>query len=534
MDTRGVILYNKGNKCIIRAIVCLYSLRKHWYGPVTFFLEEPYPKEFEEVCKFFNVDIIYNSNPAQKALVRSAEVCLFSPYDRTMWLDADCIIVGAIDEMFDYLDEHDVAIPHFAGWWSDGGTISKRIKRYTGIAPQETIDEALKHHPAINTGILSFKNNVQFMKDWVELAKKGDGKMFIPDETAFQVLYPSAKDSIFIAPTDFNVSVLHDHDKSKDRRIIHYHGQKHVLKHKNCDLWKNEFQEMCDTNIANINSFLQYADKRLAKYLKAKADGIDGFDLETTIVTACDPHYVEILKCTYPNWVKYKKIDEYPVIVFVNGMDIETDERLEFLRKEKNVKLIPWAMPEAENHREEMLSAFVFGSAEHVNTSYWLKIDADSYATDYKPLLSEKMKNYKFCGHKWGYSRPKHIQMLDKWAKNHWKGKLRKSPPMIDEGRIEGNRFYHNKKRTISYVQLHQTKFTKFCVKIIKGKRLPAPTQDTYMFYVADRFCPDKIGVVNFKRDHGFTQGRGKGGAEPIRQKLLEVDKKNEESEKDK
>jgi len=327
---------------------------------------------------------------------------------------------------------------------------------------------------------------------------------------------------------------LHDHDKSKDRRIIHYHGQKHVLKHKNCDLWKDVFKEMCDSNIANINNFLQYADKRLKGYLKAKQDGLEGFDLETTIVTACDPHYVEILRCTYPNWVKYKKINEYPVIVFVNGMDVNTDERLEFLRKEKNVKLIPWALPEAENHREEMLSAFVFGSAEHVKTSHWLKIDADSYATDYKPLLSERMRHYNFCGHKWGYSRPKHIKMLDEWAANHWKGVLKKASPMINEGRVEGNRFYHNKKRTISYIQLHKTKFTEFCVKLIKGKRLPAPTQDTYMFYVADRFCPDKIGTVNFKRDHGFTQGRGKGGPENIIKKLLEVDKKNEEDKKEK
>jgi len=532
MDTRGVILYNKGNKCIVRAIVCLNSLRKHWYGPVTFFLEEPYPKEFEDVCEYFNVDVVHNSNPEQKALVRSAEVCLFSPYDRTMWLDSDCLVVGAIDEMFDYLDDYEVAIPWFAKWWSDGGTISKRIKRYTDIAPQEAIDEALKHHEAINTGILSFRKDVQFLKDWVELAKKGDGKMFIPDETAFQVLYPSYKDKIFIAPTDFNVSVLHDKDNSKDRRIMHYHGQKHVLKHPNCDLWKSAFKEMCEANTANINDYLQYADKRLGKYLKAINDGLEKYDLETTVVTACDPYYVDILKYTYANWVKYKNINQYPIIVFVNGMDVETDERLEFLRKEPNVKLIPWEMPEAENHREEMLSAFVFGSAKHVTTSHWLKIDADSYATNYKPLLSEKMRQYDFCGHKWGYSRPKHIKMLDEWAKNHWKGRLKNASPMINEGRVEGNRFYHNKKRTISFCQLHKTKFTQFCVKILKGNRLPAPTQDTYMFYVADRFSPDKIGIVNFKRDHGFTQGRGKSGAEAINEKLLEVDRKNEEEAK--
>jgi lipopolysaccharide biosynthesis glycosyltransferase len=525
MESRGVILYNRGEKCLVRAIVCLENLRKYWYGPVSFFLENTC-EEFEKVCEHYNVDVIHNENPEQKALVRSAEVCIFSPYDRSMWLDSDCLVVGKIDEMFDYLDEFDVAIPWFAGWWSDGGTVSKRVKRYTGIAEQHFVDAALEHHPAINTGVLSFRKNVKFMHDWVELAKKGDGKMFIPDETAFQVLYPSSEDRIYIAPTDFNVSVLHDKGQSKDRRIIHYHGQKHVLSHKNCDLWKAEFKRMREGNIANINSFLKYADKRLKKYIEMVDAGYEGLDSETTIVTACDPHYVEILKHTYPNWVKYKKVDKYPVIVFVNGIDIETDPRLDFLRQD-NVTMIPWSMDNVDSHREEMLSAFVFGASEHVKTDYWMKLDADSYATDDKPLITEKMKQYNFCGHKWGYSRPNHIEGLDEWAKNHWKGALKKASPMINEGRIEKNRFYHNERRTISFVQLHKTKFTNFCVKILKERRLPVPSQDTYLFYVASRFCPDKIGRMNFKKFHGFTQGRGRGGPESIIQKLKEVEEKN-------
>jgi hypothetical protein len=527
-ETKGVILYNRGNKCIVRAIVCLYSLRKHWDGNVTFFLEEPYPKEFEDVCKHFNVDVSYDSNPDQKALVRSAEVCLSTPYDLTMWLDADCLIVGKIDEMFDYLEEFDIAIPWFAGWWTDGGTISKRIKRYKGIAEDHFIEKAIQHNPSVNTGIFSYRKGLKFMTDWIELAKKGDGKMFIPDETAFQVLYPSAEEKIFIASTDFNVSVLHDKGQSKDPRIIHYHGQKHVLNNPTCDLWKETFKYMCEHNIANINHFAKnYPDKRLKRYIKAKESQESGYDSETTIVTACDEYYVDILQVTYPNWKKYKKIDKYPVIVFVNGMDEKTDPRLEFLRKEKNVKLIPWDMPNAESQREKMLHAFVVGASEHVKTDYWLKLDADSYATDDRLFVTEEMKKYKFCGHKWGYSRPYHIKKLDEWAKGHKKKELNSAPPMINEGESKGRRFYHKGRRTISFIQLHQTKFTKFCVNLLgSGKRMPAPTQDTYMYYVAKRFSPDKIGTMNFKRNFGFTQGRGRSGAEAIANKIAEMEEK--------
>ena len=55
-ESRGVLLFNRGEKCVIRAIVALYSLRKYWKGDVTFFLEDPYPHEFDEVCKYFSVN----------------------------------------------------------------------------------------------------------------------------------------------------------------------------------------------------------------------------------------------------------------------------------------------------------------------------------------------------------------------------------------------------------------------------------------------------------------------------------------------
>ena len=378
---------------------------------------------------------------------------------------------------------------------------------------------------------MSFKKSdkwTKFVTDWVQLADKGaKQRIFIADEVAFQILWPSADEwglKIHIAPRDFNVSVLHDHGKSKDIRVWHFHGQKHVLDHPNCKIWKDTFNEMCENNIANINHFLQYADKRLNLYMKQN----NGECVDTTIVTACDPYYVDILRLTFENWRKYKDIDKYPVIVFVNSIDVN-DERLDFLRL-PNVKIIPWSLLEADDHREEMLSAFVFGAAEHVKTDYWLKLDADSYATDDRPFITDKMKEYAFCGHRWGYSRPKHIKALDEWAKGHWRKKLKNAPPMIEEGRIEGRRFYHNVKRTISFIQLHKTRFTKFCVSLLRERKLPAPTQDTFMFFVQNRFDPEYVGIMNFKRHYGFTQGRGKRGAEHIRQKLQEVDDKFNDS----
>lgn len=525
-ESRGIIMFNRGSECVVRAIVCLYTIRKQWNGPITFFVEEPYPKEFDEACKFFGADVIHNEkNHELKTLVRKTDMFSRSPYDRTLWVDADMVILGDISKMFDNLDEYDCCIPHFCGWFADGKTISKRIRRFDGLVEKDIYDKSLEHHKAVNTGILSWKKSEKwdkFIRDWVSLAIKGSkAHIFIPDEVAFQILYPSADKwgmKVLIEETNYNVSVLHDHGQSKDQRVIHFHGDKHVLDVPSCDIWKQIFQEMCDKNIANINYFVEhYADKRLRKYLN-RGDVTS----DVTIITACDEKYVEYLRVTFPNWVKYKHIDKYPVIVFVNGIPID-DSRLDFLRI-PNVKLIQWDMPEIEEHREKMLSAFVFGTAEHVTTDFWLKMDADSYATDDRPIISEDMKQYAFCGHKWSYSKPEHIKKLDEWAKGHWRGKLKNAKPMIEEGKIEGRRFYHNTKRTISYIQLHKTKFTRFCVNLLRERRLPAPTQDTYMFFVCNRFDPQFVGVKNFKRDYGFTQGNSRLGVDVLKARVDEVD----------
>lgn len=539
--SNGIIMFNRGNKMIIHALVSLYSLRKHYQGDVTFYVQNPCDcmEEFKKSLGFFSCNVVHLEDKNEyKTLVMKNSLFENPPYDKTLWIDSDTIINGPIDDMFSYLDEKDVdlCIPSFCGWVSTGHHISARIKRFEGIAEKRHIDEALKEHPSVNTGVLSFKKGdhwAEFVRYWTDYADRGAKKgIFIPDETMMGILLPNMHEwnlKCFIAPTDYNVSPLHDHGLSKDPRIFHFHGNKSCLPGvKTCEYWKNTFQEMCDKNIANINSFLKYADKRLAKYLKDKSDP-NFVESSVTIVTAIDEHYLPILKETFPNWRKYKGIDKNNVIVFIYGIDVDKDPRLDFLRL-PNVKLIKWdegCMDKVESHRELMLSAFVFGVADHVKTDYWLKLDADSYATDDRPFITEAMKQYSVFSHKWGYSRPEHVRKLDEWSKTCWHKKISKSTPMIEQGRIEGNRFYHKNKRFISYICLQKTRFTRYCVSLLKERRLPAPSQDTFAYYCIQKLKPEAMGIGNFKKQYGFTQGRGKLGAEHIKKCVEQVDINN-------
>lgn len=551
MESKGIIMFNRGSAIVVRAIVSLYSIRKHYDGDITFFVEDEYPHEFDDVLRYFNCNIVHLDKKHEfKTLVRKNSLFELSPYKKTLWLDADIVVNGKLDKMFNYLDEKNVdfCIPSFCNWKSTGKHIAKRIKRFDGIAEDRFIQEALKEHDAINTGIFSFRKSdkwIEFVKYWTDLADKGaKAGIFIPDETAGQVLYPSMGEwglKYFIAPTDYNVSPIHDHGLSKNPIIYHFHGDKNVLDGVvTCQIWKDIFKEMCDNNIANINAFLKYADKRLAKYLNGEVVWGNGKTKsvvsknqevqDVTIVTAVDEKYVEILRETYPNWVKYKRVDKHPVIVFVNGMDINSDQRLDFLRQ-PNITMIPWnedSMDKVDSHRELMLSCFVLGTAKHVKTDYWIKLDADTYATDDRPLYDEDFKNYAFVSHKWGYSRPEFIKKLDEWAKGHWKGKLKNATPMMNDGRVDGNRFYHNGKRNISFVQFHKTKFIKFCVKLLRENRLPVPSHDTYTYFICQKFDPQLMMLKNFKKNYGFSQGNGKSSIEDFKKKLQEIDRLND------
>ena len=46
-ETRGIIMFNRGPNCIVRAIVALETIRRHWEGPITFYLEEIIKNQME-------------------------------------------------------------------------------------------------------------------------------------------------------------------------------------------------------------------------------------------------------------------------------------------------------------------------------------------------------------------------------------------------------------------------------------------------------------------------------------------------------
>jgi len=494
--TQGIIYLNQGTKCIQRLLVSVFSLRKVYNGPITVFIIGEQPSWFLQQLKVFNCDTIELECKGIRPLVRKAMLWRDTPYDVTMFIDADTLIVDNIDEYFDKIKEYKFCTGEFAEWVTTGRTMRGRINSFASIVP-DYVKPAIRYGKATNTGIFGFKKDAPILKEWEELTIKGQAVNRIPDEVACQMLLPRYRH--WIAPVQWGVSVkMSQPHHYENMKIIHYHGRKHAGEWPVCALWKQAYCEMIATYPEQKKNFLQpLGDRRLGRYIQAM------FTKDLTVVTAVNEKYLGKLVANYPKWMQTEGIMEYPMIVFVNGIDPK-DERLCFLRN--NVTVIPWDMKEYAHTRELMLTSFVLGAAKHVKTKWWMKLDGDTTPKPtknpfgYKLIFPEEswVKDT-LTGHRWGYTKPgSFLVTLEKWANAHpaFEGTTQVFP--ADEiPNIQAQKRYGHS-RIASYICLQSTEFTRFCASLA-GERLPVPSHDTYMWYVAKRLGKPIL-RCNFKK----------------------------------
>jgi hypothetical protein len=269
---KGIIYYNSGTGCLPRLTVSLYSLRKHYDGPVTVISDG---SESSVLCKKLqadprlnisilepHIDVRKGKNHHYLAKCRLHEV---TPYDPSLFIDSDTIIVGDLTPLFAIAQEHEFAVPRFANWITTGRMISKRILEWKDIRPRD-MKQAISFGPAVNTGVMAFRRDSKFMKDWFRVARRGRS-FFIPDETSCQVIlwrYPHKVVEAF-----YNASCRTDECKNPNARLIHFHGRKHcrVGFPFNANLWIDAYREVCDLNIGEIQSWTPAGDRHLRRYL---------------------------------------------------------------------------------------------------------------------------------------------------------------------------------------------------------------------------------------------------------------------------
>ena len=268
--TRGVIYYNTGTGCVVRLLVSLHSLRKHYAGPVTILSEGD---ESHELCKPIAAALDADLQPwdcgitpgKHRAYLAKTRYHEGTPYETTIALDSDTLVTGKLDELFQEAETHGFCVSQLGDWRSDGKTISSRIRQWEQWLP-DFVEEAVSFGPAINCGVVAFRKDTPLYQDWMRLALPGRDT-FIPDEVCCQIVlhrYPHR-----VLDGRWNRSCKHDDPDAPDTRVIHYHGRKHCRSGLpfHGDKWVAELDSLIEHDITGVSRWLPAGDKMLGRYL---------------------------------------------------------------------------------------------------------------------------------------------------------------------------------------------------------------------------------------------------------------------------
>ena len=225
--------------------------------------------------------------------------------------------------------------------------------------------------------------------------------------------------------------------------------------------------------------------------------------IDFTLTTAIDKYHLNELLKVWPTWIDNKKeIQSCPILIVYDANQIEEQDLnnlSELFKHNKSFSLVPWKPEENkyQNQREKMLTALTILPPRLVKTEWFLKIDTDTYAINDSEWIQDDWFKDDVCfvTNRWGYTKPANaLETLDNWADNI-EG-LKQHPRLDIPYNPDWSRVCH--KRIISWLFFCRTEWAKKATSFIENEKLPIPSQDTYLWYIATRLG-HKYRTVRFK-----------------------------------
>ena len=266
-DDAGVLYLYIGHKHANHLAVSLMSLRDVYDGQVAILTDEATGEFLERYVttdeRLQPIDVVYfpyqqlGRGSAYNAKTSMGDL---SPFQRTVFLDADTLVVGDFSDMIPAANSEEVRFTQFAIWNTHQKTMVGRLNQWKHVLPHQVWLQLKDPIPAINTGVLGFsKLSKPFMDRWHVETAKNIG--FICDEIAAQLLYPEYPH--LLLDERWNCSPMHSakrmgpHMGNTDERILHGHGKKFlkVKKPVRTTWWLPSYKRAIDLNIASIRSW---------------------------------------------------------------------------------------------------------------------------------------------------------------------------------------------------------------------------------------------------------------------------------------
>ena len=276
-EQQGIVYLLCGPAYAVRMVVSIWSLRRFYSGPIVVYTIGDESHEIgRKLARDENLGVEHREFPRivkrkNAAYLHKLAVLQDLPFEMNVFLDADTLITGSIQELFDLPEEAEIMATQFSDWTTERRTIRKRIKAWRELEVEGKIKRridrlvrsALRHRPAINCGVFGLRRNATIIKKWYDLALIGR-KTFICDEIAFQMLlhYHPHK----LLDCRWNCSPVYAR-KTEDVRVWHMHGSKHLRKHA-VEIWWPAYQQVIAENLGQIRYWTPSNDSRLEQFLE--------------------------------------------------------------------------------------------------------------------------------------------------------------------------------------------------------------------------------------------------------------------------
>lgn len=276
-DGDGVCYMLTGGKHASMLVVSLASLRDYYTGPVCIIAGDDTGLSVAQKCaadeRLGEISIATWAAPTKrtghrggKGLQHANKTHVFelSPFRRTVFLDADTLVMGPINELLPRLGTEEVRLTRWADWFTNGAKISGRIEQWKELLPRQATLMQSSPYPAINTGVFGFTNKSSAYFSQLKLYCY-EHPIFMCDELVAQLIfidYPHV-----IMPDAFNYSCKHSRSPLEEARVIHFHGMKHVRCELGENLWVPRYRAAVHHDYASIRSFTPGSDRQLRLYL---------------------------------------------------------------------------------------------------------------------------------------------------------------------------------------------------------------------------------------------------------------------------
>jgi len=253
-----------------RLCVSLWSLRKHYDGPVTIIANEATEDVVRKIADGLDADVKMvevDQHRKNGHFLDKPKMPEWSPYDQTVFLDCDTLIVAPINDLFVSLDANPLFVTQFSDWRSDGRKIRNRVLGLRKKSPliDHLVDlQEQKPCAALNTGVVGWNRNAEGVLWWRAIVE-ALGPIWIADELAMQVVFDLVPHELL--GRRYNCSPIYD-ETEKNPVIWHFHGRKHMRHAKGRAIWLPAFLECEKENAAHIKSWGRGIDKEIDKHEK--------------------------------------------------------------------------------------------------------------------------------------------------------------------------------------------------------------------------------------------------------------------------